>query len=418
MKEAEQGPYFAPGTEATHPNGVMYQGDYQHEGDGTAIAIRLHARALAKTGVPLFLKPFSGQVLTKKGIYEPLHLAGLSPLVDQETEGLRQTSIAKLYPVIRHFVAHKTSDIAKHVMRGSVGPLDDPELVMKARQIVYGSTVFYSVWERSKIPIATAKEMSRMGDNWVPCTQNKEMLHICGVKNVCVIPHPFDPESPLCHLTKRKPIKTKRFYNIGRWEPRKNQVELVRSFLFAFNPGDDVHLTLKTHGSWPGYETLEEVLSPEFLSAAGWTRSQVDAQLTVIEGILRPDQIVKLHYENNIYVSTSCGEAWCLPAFEAKVAGNVVLHVPYGGTSDFCDSRDGEIPYKMAPVPPSYGWDIDCEWAEASLGGVESALREMEPLDFVRTKEFEERFSLDAVGAQMRARLKEVFGSKKGGEYL
>jgi len=416
-------PYFAPGSEAENARGVLYQGEYQNEADGTGVAVRLHARALADQGVPLLLKPFSRLVLTPKGVYEPMHVVGIPESVRKEIgdtgkgDGLANTSISKCFPTIKHFVAHKAENISKRLMRGAVGSLDRPDIVMKARKAIYSGTVFFSVWERDRIDGAMVRELNRMGDNWVPCEQNAEMLRSCGVKNVAVIPHPFDPKNPLCKLTLRKKGSTRRFYNIGRWEPRKNQKALLWAFFGSRSPGCSDHLTLKFHGSWEGYQTPDEILD-DICEGTSWTREEMAKSLTLIDKQLRVDQILKLHYENNIYVAPSSGEAWCLPAFEAKVAGNTVIHTPYGGTADFCDDSDIALEFEMVDVPASYGWTPGSQWARPLPSFLAKALNEVKIPEHSRSKEFEEKFNMEHVGALMHSRLREMFGHLEPGEYL
>lgn len=416
--EGITGAYFAPGTSSEHERAVLYQGDYQHESDGTGVAIRLNVRALASAGLPVLLKPYSGLVLTGKGAYEPLHVAGVPEGVQAEVGKFVTTSAGSLYPAIRHFVCHKPEDISRRVMRGIMGGLDNPELLLKARQAAYGASVFYSVWERDRIDHATVREMNRMGDNWVPCEQNAEMLQSCGVKSVAVMPHPYDPENPLLKLTRRKPMDTKRFYWIGRWEPRKNPVEILWAFAMAIRPGEDAHLTMKHHGQWDDYPTFAQTVD-RISKETDWTREDLARQVTSIEKILRPDQMLKLHFENNIYLAPSCGEAWCLPAFEAKLAGNTLIHTSYGGTADFCDGLDYAVPYTMQDVPSSYGWPPGSQWAKPNRTDLAIRMRGApRGFRFLRPPDFEERFSLRAVGEKMRARLREKFGSFKMGAYL
>jgi len=413
------GAYFAQGTAAAHERGVLYQGDYQNEADGTGIAIRLHAKALAGSGVPVLLKSASGLVMTSKGVYEPLHIAGISDRVREDVGNLPNSSISKLYPAIRHFVVHKSEDISRRVMRGATGGLDDPETLIKLRKAAYGGTVLYSVWERDRVDAATVRELNRMGDNWVPCEQNAEMLRSCGVQRVSVVPHPFDTDSPLLKLTRRKPMEERRFYFIGRWEPRKNPVEILWAFCKTFRPGDQVHLTMKYHGAWVGYPSFQQTLEDILQEHPKWTKETLLQHVTPIEGHLRPDQILKLHFENNIYLGPSCGEAWCLPAFEAKIAGNMVIHTPYGGTADFCDEGDAALSYEMEEVPETYGWPKGSKWARPSQQELERILLGCSaPKSYARSPRFTSSYNSIAVGAQMRDRLIEIFGGTPGGEYL
>lgn len=403
--------YFAPGTSAQHDQGVLYKGDFQHPNDGTAIAIRRHARALA-AHVPVLVKPHSAQVLTDRGRSEPLHFAGVPEAVQAEVGDLTTTSIGRLHPIIHHFVIHKGEDISTRLMRGAVGPLDDPEHIFQARVGIYKSTVIYSVWERDRLDDVTVRELSQVRDIWVPCEQNAEMLLRSGLskEQVFVVPHPYLPDSPLLHLQRRKPFEQRRFYFIGRWEPRKNPVLLLKTFCEVFSPGDQETLVMKYHGGWQDYPSFDHTVE-EIVAQGKWSKEQLLAQVTPIEGFLRADQIVKLHFENNIYVGPSSGEAFCLPAFEAKLAGNRVIHTPYGGTADFCDPlSDLPLHFEMGDVPDSYGWPRGAQWAHVDPAYLADCLRTVQAsTSFLATPSFLEKHSLLRVGEQMRDRLRARF---------
>jgi glycosyltransferase involved in cell wall biosynthesis len=295
-------------------------------------------------------------------------------------------------------------------MRGAVGPLENPDELMEARKIVYGQTILYTVWERDRISDELVSTMSRVAENWVPCEQNAEMLRNAGVGNVHVVPHPFDPADDICKLTRRKAQKEKRFYHIGRWEPRKGQAELLLAYLRAFAPGE-AYLTLKYHGGkWKDYpephEAVTSALADEAVVANGWTRRNLDAGVKMIEGHLRRDQILKLHFHNNIYVSASHGEAWNLPAFEAKLAGNRLVYVAYGGEKDFAESAaDLAIVPIMEPVHPSYGWEPNAKWAGYTMQMLEGAFKAAKSPKHFYQHDGLAKFTIAAVGKLMKERV-------------
>jgi glycosyltransferase involved in cell wall biosynthesis len=404
------GASFAPGSSADHPYGVLYQGEYQNVADGTGIAVRLHSKALAATGIPVLLKSISSSVIHAKGYTEPLHSAGLHPDIEKEVGSLTQTSIGITAPRIKHLVVRSADALRKTIMRGAVGPLEDPDELMEARKIVYGQTILYTVWERDRISDELVSTMSRIAENWVPCEQNAEMLRKAGVSNVQVIPHPFDPADDVCKLTRRRTSKEKRFYHIGRWEPRKGQAELLLAYLRAYAPGE-AYLTLKYHGGkWDGYpephEAITSALADAQVGENGWTRRNLDAGLKMIEGHLRRDQILRLHFTNNIYVSASHGEAWNLPAFEAKLAGNRLVYVAYGGERDFAEpAADLAIVPIMESVHASYGWEKDAKWAGYTMEMLENALRLVKPPEAFYRHDGMDKFTIAAVGKLMKERV-------------
>lgn len=395
---------FAVGEAAQHEYGVMYQGEWETLWDGTATAVRLHARALEGAGIPVLLKSFSGMVVNRDGIPQPAFVAGIPKLVRDEVGKLDQSSIATFGAVIKHVVVHDAEQLRQLIVpRHAVHA--DAEIMMALRKAVYDSTALYSVWERDRLDPAVADVMRRCGQCWVPCGQNRKMLIDSGVTKdrVHVVPHPFDPDNVMCQLTRRNPAAQqgrKNFYSIGRWEPRKGYDKLIEAFMIAYGTDDSATLTIKHSGNqWKGYPSPAQVLADV---SKRYGAIPVHRVKLIGERIPRKD-VVKLHFDSNIYVCSSHGEAWCLPAFEAKVAGNAMVHVPYGGTADFAGEGDHKIDFRMGPVHPSYGWPSGTEWADYAVEDLASALWGAHPpRSYEREPWFEQAFSMEAVGKQMR----------------
>jgi len=410
--------FAAPGTKAKHEHGVIYQGEFETPWDGTAVAVRLHARALAAQGVPLLLRSFSNMVIDADGIAEPVHFVGIPNEVTKEVGALIDVSVGLAAPNIKHLVVRSSEYLRQVIVpRSAIAADDNIDVLIKMRNSIYSNTILYTVWERDRVDPEIVKHLERVAEVWVPCRQNQDMLLANGVTNVHVVPHPFDPASDILKLTRRPPHTdgVKRFYSIGRWEPRKGFDEIIASFLRAFKPGDRAQLTIKySGGNWEGYPTPEESLRSrtEETMYNGWTQSYVAQHVKLIGGKLPRSRVVELHYRNNIYVSASHGEAFALPAFEAKLAGNRLVHVPWGGTADFGDVSDVEIAYTMGPVHPSYHWERDARWAAYAHDLLTSALLMAKiPESFKAPSGIHERFSLDAVGKLMLQRVNAVLES-------
>lgn len=400
--------YFGAGEPAEHAFGVQYQAEWETPWDGTAVAARRHALALAETGMPVLLKSFSGIVVNEQGFPEPVFQVGIPESVRKEIGKLDQTSIQTLRVLIRHLVVSHAGSLERLLVPRHLIHADPVQLLMM-RSALLDSTIAFTVWERDRVSREIARELSRVGENWVPCAQNAAALIRSGVPadKVQIVPHPYDPRSSICRLTERRPLPDRRFYAIGRWEPRKGLHELLEAFLLAFRPGDAVYLTLKASGgTWKGYPALASAL-PELQKRYDYWSLQALRDHVAIDDRRYPEsRILKLHYDHNIYVLPSHGEAWGLPAFEAKLAGNRLVHVPYGGSADYGEAEDIAIPYRMEPVHPSYGWEPDAEWASVSVGSLADALRKAEPpRRYVRPSHYERMFGMEAVGQLMRSRI-------------
>lgn len=409
---------FAPGTAADLPYAVLYQGEFETPWDGTGTAVRRHARALASTGLPVKLTSISHVVVNEFGYPDPVHEVGLPREIELEVGDLCKTNATGHVPVIKHAVV-RNAEHAHNLLvpRGAVPPSDDPLVLRKLWRLVAGSTILYSVWERDRVDVETVRELNRAGQLWVPCRQNAEMLVSSGVdrERVFVVPHPYDPDDDLCKVAALKRLKASEhahgwrlFYSIGRWEPRKGYAELIEAFLRAFTPDDRVKLTIKyTGGEWQGYPTPTEAVARALAAAPHWTAKQAAERIVLLSGRGPRTGIIELHYRNNIYVASSHGEAWCLPAFEARMAGNALVAVPYGGMCDFMPA-DGDPalsivePSGLEPVDGSYRWPEGSEWCAFSVEALGEALRRAQaPKQFQFAAELGQ-FEMRRVGVQMR----------------
>lgn len=413
---------FASGRAGEHPFAVMYQGEYETPWDGTATAVRLHARALAGTGIPVLLRSFSGLVTDEYGIPESVHIGGLPAAVRKEIGDLDRTTARAFFPVVKHLVVRDADHLKRVIIpkgaiaRGGV----EADIIM--RKHIHDSTIVYSVWERDRIDPAIARILSRVAECWVPCLDNAHMLVASGVpeEKVFVIPHPHDPADPILKLIRRQPNPGwKKFYSIGRWEPRKGYAALLEAFVGAFRPTDQATLAIKyTGGKWPGYPTPEEAvqiaLARDDARQNGWTAENFPTRVHLVEGRFPRPAILKIHYMNNIYVSSSHGEAWCLPAYEAALAGNALVYVPSGGIQDFACASDIQVPMipdATEPVPVSYGWESDAGWASYSVAELRYALLHVcPPNDHAYRSNQLQDFTLEAVGKLMRHRILQVAG--------
>lgn len=403
--------YFAPGTPPSVARAVNYVADHESPSDGTAIAARLHARALHDAGIPTFLSSLSGSVV-HKGARVPAALH-IDDLVRAEVGHLRALSAAEHTARIIHMVVGTAEHLRKVMYPTSTG-VATPE----HRSLLAKRTVFFTVWERTSIPWDVAEVLGQACMNWVPCHQNAEALRARGIEDVHVVPHPYDPASPVLRLTERRPPEKPVFYFVGRWEPRKSPVELLEAYLTEFEPGE-AKLRLKCSstlclGSYPEpAQAVERCLNLPEVQRKGWTRERLDEDVFLDVGLSKPEVILKQHFLGNVYCQVGHGEAWSLPAFDAKLAGNLLVHVPFGGTADYGTAEDIAVPYELEPAHSGYQWGDTC-WAGTSVREISRGLRKAaERINagraFARPPGFE-RFSLSRVGNEMcnLLRLKEI----------
>lgn len=359
---------FKPGRPSEHAVGVLYHAPWEAPFDGFAEHSRRCARALAMTGCPVHLRSLTPHMAAGSETYE--HALELA------YGDLAHASIGR-YSVQIHQVV-PNPELLFGLVRHRY--LNDDEL-----RSVNHMRVLSTVWERTPIPEGAIDAMNRVGQNWVACQQNADSLVEWGVTTpVFVVPVPYFENDPLLKLRsrKRKPGPP-RFYHIGKWEPRKAQVEILGAFMRAFRPGE-AELYLKTSefaSSLPDYPepvaALHGWLTDPEVKAQGWTLQNVEASIHVFMKKISSDQLTALHGLCDVYVTLSRGEGFDMPAFDAKLAGNLMVYTPSGGPQDFAHPVDYLVPeVGRVPCHPFYKWGETATYLDFDLADASKAMRE------------------------------------------
>lgn len=374
-KELIEQSYAAPGQKATLSAGILYQAPWKVPADGMGAHARAQIRALAATGMPLRISSFGSRVILNDE---------LTPEMEQlaylETISFEKTLIA-----IKQFIFNTPNQLKEVICPSGVR-----RDLGSAVQHIIGSTIVYTSWERDRVHPQYIEILKDVGRLWVPCHTNRDAFLLSGMpsEKVAVIPYPYDP-SKHCIAAPRGSTKVpagKRYYHIGKWEPRKNQHRLIGAFLIAHTPQDRASLFIKTSGfgiGWINYPTFEESLrfwlQEERVKANGWTSEHMDRLIRVVSDKLSDADIEQIHARNNIYVSSGLGEAWDIPAFEAKLAGNRLVTVGFGGSGEYRELDDVQLVYESEAVHPGYHWEPDARWAKVSVELLAEGLRQVKP---------------------------------------
>jgi glycosyltransferase involved in cell wall biosynthesis len=395
----------APGDPHFLPIGVQYQGEWRSHADGLSGAIREQCQALSMyLPVSLTHVHTGGSFLVHE----------LHPDVVREVGYMPELMFRSTAVAVRQII-FLSRDYLRAMILPAAGRITNDEVAERVRK----STIIYTSWERDSVGHALINELLSVGEVWVPCEANCRAFVKSGLPEemVRVIPHVYNPAT---HLATRiawprgsEVVPSgRRFYHIGKWEPRKGQHALIGAFLQAFTPNDRVSLLIKTHGwgYWDDYpppeESLEEWIKNEQVLENGWTPKKVKRVLRIMTERVTDAEIAQLHKENNIYVSPSHGEAWDMPAFDALCAGNSLVHVGYGGSEEYAPfatewCKVVRVEHRMGPVHSGYNWESDANWAEYDLEDLVHAMRQAEPpRRRIHPPEFR-RFSRLSVGRQM-----------------
>lgn len=202
----------------------------------------------------------------------------------------------------------------------------------------------YFVNETNTIKYASnwLQSLKMMDEVWVPCERSKTNLHNDGLENIKVIPHTFDTsEYKIDESMQAKNLieDNFKFYYIGEINDRKNLENIIRCFHVAFSPSEPVDLMLKLNGAL-SYEQVDERCTKIKNQLRLHNNLNLYKKENIIPNYLSRQELLSLHNVCDCYISTSHGEAWNIPAFEAMAFGNTPICTEYGGPEDFIDKEN------------------------------------------------------------------------------
>lgn len=392
--------HVAPGEKAHLPLGIEYHGPWKFAADGLGSHCREQVKALASTGLPLRLVSLGSSRLLNEELHEDV----------RDVEYLSRVTFSQTAVAIKQFI-FSSLDLVQELICPA-------KMRTEANEKLLGQyTILCTSWERDRVYPELVTELNKVAQVWVPCERNRQAFASSGVKNVRVVPYPYDPRRAKIAFPRGSDAVPdgKRFYHIGKWEPRKNQHQLLGAFLQAFKPKEKASLLIKTSGfggQWSNYPDPEESvqfwLEHPAVVSNGWTAEALDRRVRIISERITEADIEALHQRNNIYVSSGLGEAWDIPSFDAKLAGNRMVYVGFGGPEDFASEGDVRVPFDMGPVHPGYDWEPDAQWAKVRTEDMAAALRTAEPQRRMTPPEYCRQFSYQATGQRMVKHLSDV----------
>ena len=181
------------------------------------------------------------------------------------------------------------------------------------------------------------------------------------------------------------------FLTVAQWSPRKNIEATITSFLEEFT-NEDVGLIVKTNIK--NSSVIDRQVCMERLSyIMKHFPENRKCKVYLLHGNLSEEQMAGLYSHENVnaYVTTSHGEGFGLPVFEAASAGLPVIACNWGGITDFTSVKTrsksdnmkvmiSEVDYEVALVQPEAVWEgvieADASWCYPELDSLRNKMRE------------------------------------------
>lgn len=135
------------------------------------------------------------------------------------------------------------------------------------------------------------------------------------------------------------------FYTIGQYFEKKNILGITLAFLLEFSEVDNVRLFIKTGDYYKQNKDLENVIKNEIANLHRATKRYpiTDNKIDILCGILKDEDIYRLHKSSNCYVNTVRSDCVGACAIEAQLCNNLVINTSGIGSSDYINSANGLI---------------------------------------------------------------------------
>ena len=229
------------------------------------------------------------------------------------------------------------------------------------------------------------------------------------IKKIKVYGFPVRQSNDIKRADILKDVTTKfNFLSINQIGPRKNVEQLIKEFIEEFKDNSDVGLILKSHmnnHSIPDKYLCEKILKEHIKRQLSVTSSDYKCKIYLLHGNLKEDEVRSLLIDDKVkaYVSTTHGEGFGLPLFEAACAGLPIAAPAWSGHMDFLSMNDTKgylferIPYDLKDVGVKADGNFlftDMKWAHPREGATRKALRACYEKNHIKKKQAEKLMSL------------------------
>ena len=289
--------------------------------------------------------------------------------------------------------------------------------------------IAYCAWETDRLPAiewtvdgekrTCVSSLNRFNEIWVPTNYVRNTFEDCGVTvPIHVVRHAL-LRGLLAHPAKAR-CDAARFYTIGSWNARKNVEGLLRAY-FATGWHVESGKNLVCH-CVPSSREETAVASASWLAKEGaqnlYDSAANPASLPGFGLLTTPrsyEEMYQLHLNNDVFVTASRGEGFCLPVVEALALGNPVIAsgpwlddndlLPVAG-SGLRRVRCESVP--ITPMPECRGYELTHRWWEPLFDSLVYALQQAHTLPMPKARAVRDHYSPGAVGSLLAKRLKEV----------
>ncbi len=208
-----------------------------------------------------------------------------------------------------------------------------------ATHVGSGERIGFPIFEINQF---TARELHhlRAQDRLFVCSRwAREVLRNNGITHIPIHVVPLGVDRTVFNemVPSVRSINDTVFIQVGKLEPRKGQLDLLRAFEAAFRPNDAVRLSLYCHNPFVDAATLARALHP-------FRTSPMSRRID-----LHTDPLATHHDVARVMRGADCGvfcsraEGWNLEALEMLAVGKPVIATNYSGHTEFLSDENAHL---------------------------------------------------------------------------
>ncbi|RLT47240.1 MAG: glycosyltransferase, partial [Chloroflexi bacterium] len=280
---------------------------------------------------------------------------------------------------------------------------DDVYAHYRARNPHCSAAVGFTMFETDRLPQGWAAALNRMDEVWVPSQFNLETFARAGVpaEKLHVVPCGIDASAYEPANVQPLPVSGRRGFNflsVFQWHRRKGWDVLLRAYLSAFQPEDDVCLLLRVHPDAGDAQPIAEQIDAH-VRALGYDPQRIP-DIVLLTDFIAEGDMPRLYAAADAFVLPTRGEGWGIPYMEAMASALPVIGTRWSSHLDFMNAANSYlidveqlVPVCSAQTAVNPFYTADQLWAEPSAAHTAKLMRTV----------FTQRAAARATGARARA---------------
>ncbi len=191
-------------------------------------------------------------------------------------------------------------------------------------------------------------KLSCMDEVWTCSEYSRQCLSSMGVTSpILNVPLSFDMskyEKTYQRIDHPEFAGNVLYYTICDLNKRKDLYSTILGFNLAFTPNMPVRLVIKSSKHGMSEQECGKIIVDECNKIKHgmklYRRAEDYMPEVIIPDFISDDEVMQIHNTCDIYVTTSHGEGWCIPMFEAQAMGNLSIY-PKAEEMPMMDFADG-----------------------------------------------------------------------------